>query len=281
VAIAIITVLAAALLPVLSRARESSRRSACVSNMRQIGIALLQYAQDNDESGPVSTVSFRPRRRATPVTFLLGSGWAGRVYPYLRSADIFYCPSDPTTPAVDSTGAKVYPISYALNRNLRIPPGLAAIPAPSRTVLLCEVTSARAELLRADENMAALSAGDALSPAADGTAYGLDAFTATSTEIAGAVRYATGEIDNQDPAYVGWGGYKGASPRHFDGANYLAADGHASFLLPQAVSAGANAISSSGRQSLTGCYAGPAAPHAWLCAEGTAVGTHSLTFSIQ
>ena len=57
VVISIIALLAAILFPVFSRARESARRSACLSNMKQMGLALLQYTQDYDERMPVQTWS--------------------------------------------------------------------------------------------------------------------------------------------------------------------------------------------------------------------------------
>ena len=52
VVIAIIAILAAILFPVFAQARERARMSACVSNMRQIGTAVMMYAQDYDETFP-------------------------------------------------------------------------------------------------------------------------------------------------------------------------------------------------------------------------------------
>jgi prepilin-type N-terminal cleavage/methylation domain-containing protein len=52
IVIAIIALLAAILFPVFSRARESARRSSCASNLKQIGLGMLQYAQDYDEQLP-------------------------------------------------------------------------------------------------------------------------------------------------------------------------------------------------------------------------------------
>jgi prepilin-type N-terminal cleavage/methylation domain-containing protein len=52
VVIAIIAILAAILFPVFARARENARRSSCLSNMRQIGVGILQYNQDYDEYYP-------------------------------------------------------------------------------------------------------------------------------------------------------------------------------------------------------------------------------------
>ena len=52
VVIAIIAILAAILFPVFAKAREKARQTSCLSNLRQIGTAILSYAQDNDEQYP-------------------------------------------------------------------------------------------------------------------------------------------------------------------------------------------------------------------------------------
>jgi prepilin-type N-terminal cleavage/methylation domain-containing protein len=49
VVIAIIAILAAILFPVFAKAREKARQTSCLSNCKQLGLALLQYMQDNDE----------------------------------------------------------------------------------------------------------------------------------------------------------------------------------------------------------------------------------------
>jgi prepilin-type N-terminal cleavage/methylation domain-containing protein len=58
VVIAIIAILAAILFPVFARARESARKTACLSNVRQLGTASRMYAQDYDESYPDSRVTW-------------------------------------------------------------------------------------------------------------------------------------------------------------------------------------------------------------------------------
>ncbi|MCW3060774.1 MAG: prepilin-type N-terminal cleavage/methylation domain, partial [Capsulimonas sp.] len=52
VVIAIIAILAAILFPVFAKAREKARQTTCASNLRQLGLAMLQYVQDNDETFP-------------------------------------------------------------------------------------------------------------------------------------------------------------------------------------------------------------------------------------
>src|SRR5438045_950756 len=55
VVIAIIAILAAILFPVFAQAREKARQASCISNMKQIGTALLMYVQDYDEQFPIGS----------------------------------------------------------------------------------------------------------------------------------------------------------------------------------------------------------------------------------
>lgn len=90
--IAIIAVVAAILFPVFASARESARRTACISNLRQIGLGLLQYIQDNDEqntrhwygsdSGPSDPPGAGNRYK-----------WMDAIRPYVKSEQLFNCPS--------------------------------------------------------------------------------------------------------------------------------------------------------------------------------------------
>ena len=84
VVIAIIAILAAILFPVFSRVRENARRSSCQSNLKQIGLGIMQYTQDYDEMYPV---------RGVINTSDLS--WRQRVQPYIKSAQVFTCPSNP------------------------------------------------------------------------------------------------------------------------------------------------------------------------------------------
>lgn len=82
VVIAIIALLAAILFPVFARARENGRRASCQSNLKQIALGVIQYTQDYDERMPFYA-SF-------PTESL--NSFRG-VEPYLKSEQIFYCPS--------------------------------------------------------------------------------------------------------------------------------------------------------------------------------------------
>lgn len=84
VVIAIIAILAAILFPVFARARENARKSSCQSNLKQIGLGWLQYQQDYDE-------------KTTPGIIYVGNGlvgWAQMIQPYIKSVQVFQCPSD-------------------------------------------------------------------------------------------------------------------------------------------------------------------------------------------
>ncbi len=94
VVIAIIAILAAILFPVFSRARERARQTSCLSNLRQIGLALNMYAQDHNEMLPPSAGYVTPSE-----AFAEGGPnyWFEALYPYVRNTQIFSCPSDART----------------------------------------------------------------------------------------------------------------------------------------------------------------------------------------
>jgi len=106
VVIAIIAILAAILFPVFSQAREQARKTACMSNLKQIGMAIRMYSQDWDEKFP--RYGFHPNCCRTwpggavyPLPPVAGYGGFPRVLtmyealaPYIKSYEIFVCPSD-------------------------------------------------------------------------------------------------------------------------------------------------------------------------------------------
>lgn len=94
VVIAIISLLAAILFPVFARARENARRTACQSNLKQIGLGMTQYIQDYDEILPAAA-TFVGNSESTAVL----QQWRDLIYPYVKSEQIFNCPSDPTLKA--------------------------------------------------------------------------------------------------------------------------------------------------------------------------------------
>lgn len=89
VVIVIIAILAAILFPVFTKARESAKRSKCVSNLRQIGFAFQSYAEDYDGYVAWGRVVIRPRAEpGTPRT-------NNPIVRYTSSLEVFTCPSDP------------------------------------------------------------------------------------------------------------------------------------------------------------------------------------------
>ncbi len=93
VVIAIIAILAAILFPVFAQAREKARQSSCLSNLKQIGLAVHMYAQDYDECMPHIKILFAGR--ADPTEESADDPQSGRVVlnPYVRNEQIFVCPS--------------------------------------------------------------------------------------------------------------------------------------------------------------------------------------------
>ncbi|RYG54847.1 DUF1559 domain-containing protein, partial [bacterium] len=113
VVIAIIAILAAILFPVFGRARENARRSSCQSNLKQIGLGIMQYTQDYDENFPLSLSLSNSVTSNPPV------GWADSIQPYLKSTQIYQCPSDSVAPGTDPTLAGY--TDYWYNCNLSSP----------------------------------------------------------------------------------------------------------------------------------------------------------------
>lgn len=98
VVIAIIAIIAAILFPVFGRARENARRSSCQSNLKQIGLGLMQYTQDYDERLPYGTFpsAVSSQRDLTPTGYYL---WIDAIFPYVKSEQLFVCPSTSATAA--------------------------------------------------------------------------------------------------------------------------------------------------------------------------------------
>lgn len=128
VVIAIIAILAAMLLPALARAREQARRAVCISNLKQIGLAMKMYAQDFDENYPWDDATITNVRPIQAFSILIGK--SGRLG-YLEDAKTFRCPSDVmwgkagSTQAANKTGSEgidytqlVNKCSYAYARGL-------------------------------------------------------------------------------------------------------------------------------------------------------------------
>ena len=98
---AIIALLTALLVPVLSRAKESGRRTACMSNLRQLGVALSIYTGDNEGEFPLITPTNR---------------WPSQLYRGYENLDVLVCPSDHVPRAADyGVRPDEAPRSYVMN----------------------------------------------------------------------------------------------------------------------------------------------------------------------
>lgn len=87
VVIAIIAILAAILFPVFAQAREKARQTSCLSNMKQMGLGIVQYNQDYDELFPDKGYSDAQG----------GVAWETQIMPYIKNVDLFVCPSNEST----------------------------------------------------------------------------------------------------------------------------------------------------------------------------------------
>jgi prepilin-type N-terminal cleavage/methylation domain-containing protein/prepilin-type processing-associated H-X9-DG protein len=139
VVIAIIAILAAILFPVFARARESARRTSCLSNLKQIGLGFMQYTQDYDEAYPLSSFP------ANNVS------WTLSTQPYMKSLQLYRCPSDTgarwNTP-VAPPAANYYTTSYIMSawiagtaRYAR----LSAMPSPASVIILADANTDQAQ----------------------------------------------------------------------------------------------------------------------------------------
>ena len=198
VVIAIIAILAAILFPVFSKVRENARRTVCLSNEKQLGLAILQYNQDADEHYPLL------RADDNGASTYGGNGsetdwwWSQAIYPYVKSENVYVCPSNPDTGPVCPNRATFSPQiheSYVMNTRVPQPHGfwvdgsnpssLASVQEPAQKIMVCEATAL-------------------FVPGPD---------------------YMWSEINASDMAKYGFAGHNGMS-------NYLFCDGHAKAMKP-------------------------------------------------
>jgi prepilin-type N-terminal cleavage/methylation domain-containing protein/prepilin-type processing-associated H-X9-DG protein len=140
VVIAIIAILAAILMPVFAQAREKARQAQCFSNVKQIALAVYQYAQDYDELLPVLGVNAQRRGR-----------WQFQIYPYVKTPQVYNCPNIPNnvwvppTAGLGTNDRGGYGWNLALTAdaaatggNLTIAPGyhLGSINKPAETIIV-------------------------------------------------------------------------------------------------------------------------------------------------
>ncbi|MFO8080819.1 MAG: DUF1559 domain-containing protein [Armatimonadota bacterium] len=151
VVIAIIAILAAILFPVFARAREKARQTSCLSNMKQLGLGMMMYAQDYDERMSRTSHYYYGDIVASGDSY--ARAWFGDlVQPYVSNRTILECPSYSWT-FTRYRGTEWGPLvcSYAFphiyrDANHNSVPSLsgaklAVIEAPSDTIMLIESRS--------------------------------------------------------------------------------------------------------------------------------------------
>jgi len=105
VVIGIIAVLSAILFPVFAQAREKARQTSCSSNEKQLGLAIMQYVQDYDETYPFGL----DENWDWQVT------WAYSIQSYVKTLSVFQCPDDPINNAPPPWGGSLNTVSFAAN----------------------------------------------------------------------------------------------------------------------------------------------------------------------
>jgi prepilin-type N-terminal cleavage/methylation domain-containing protein/prepilin-type processing-associated H-X9-DG protein len=213
VVIAIISILAAILFPVFARARENARRSSCMSNLKQIGLGMMMYVQDNDEHYPHMSGSYSsPPPDGSWYSGNLNSWfWMNMIEPYVKSHQVFICPSSPAD-ATYNFPQGPFTANYGANARILTPkpdPGvnkpvlsMAAIAAPSSTYMLM----------------------DASNYYFHSTTYNEIDAPKNGNYIPGACDFnppAAGDAPKYDDCYTG---------RHFNGVNVAFTDGHVKWL---------------------------------------------------
>ncbi len=298
VVIAIIAILAAILFPAFSRARENARRASCQSNMKQLGLGFTQYLQDYDEHYPVGVFTGNTDSSGCDTANPYGNrgyGWAGQIYPYVKSQQIYACPSDPNSS--NGTGVEV---SYFYSND--IPGGcvsgsykvgiggsIALMNAAARTVLAGEMQcSPGASSTRvANSEFGGTQAYDWANNIPSGVPWSAGPSCAGSCSLVRACDnncthfptqglMATGLPAGQTPGQSGtWiigGIFQSqitdalANGVHMEGSNYLCADGHVKWLPATRVSFGYTATTA-------------ASAAGGIAAEGTAANGYTVTFS--
>ena len=162
VVIAIIAILAAIIFPVFSSVRENARRTACLSNEKQLGLAFTQYTQDFDELLPSQSCG---PAGANKMGWILYSTFGtvgtdpvydvtqGSIYSYVKSKQLYLCPDDGAGKSAGNSYATNSCLAGANACSVGVDTGksLAAITSPTQTMLLCEEIDAAGQNSATDD----------------------------------------------------------------------------------------------------------------------------------
>ncbi len=243
VVIAIIAILAAILFPVFAQAREKARQASCLSNTRQIGIAIQQYNQDYDETFPHAVAggaipaglsATYPDINSKGGTASYNQHWMQQLHPYTKSWGVYLCPSD-AAPQIafnangqpNGAGAPPADASYGYNAQL-----LQNIVGPSYAF---RGALAEAQLVApASSYLIAETAGAAHFFGYKGSCSSLPNTGTPAPTRLDAVRFANATRAANDftsacftPDRRQFEGREESRTRHAGGANIVYADGHA------------------------------------------------------
>src|SRR5262249_1392113 len=131
VVIAIIAILAAILFPVFAQAREKARAATCLSNMKQIALALAMYTSDNDETLPIHQDADAFMQPQAPPN------WGRLLFPYTKNIHVYLCPTARIWPGQAAGAAKGLEITSLLGNGVLMRQkgvALAAMSAPADVV---------------------------------------------------------------------------------------------------------------------------------------------------
>jgi prepilin-type N-terminal cleavage/methylation domain-containing protein/prepilin-type processing-associated H-X9-DG protein len=261
IVIAIITVLAALLLPALAGAREKGRRAACFANMRQVGLAGRLYMDDFggsmfhhhegwvlDDGTRTETLPLNPEACAGG-----GSGnsqvakpWVIFFSPYLKSRNVAFCPAD-RTPHSRFLATDLNGYNGGISSNIELPPlnsELSIAQTEHLTIesyLLDSVFTHKSARYAVEGVLSGFATDDAIAAMPN---HNIIMFSERNSEALNAADNAEYGRINQDD-YDTWGGEKGLVRRgsgtygdqgwirynrHGPGANYVYSDGHVEYL---------------------------------------------------
>ena len=142
VVIAIIALLAALLFPTFAASRGKARQIVCVSNLKELGMAMAMYTTDNDERFPLGhTPAADPLTQTDSGDYEMHQ--VDLLRPYIKNTKnqgIWRCPGDPSAPVATQDGVSEFRVSYSVNAWFEYGASLASVEKPSEKVYFLEST---------------------------------------------------------------------------------------------------------------------------------------------